>query len=132
MLSGLNHITIAVSELQRSFHFYKDVLDFSPVALWKQGAYLSLNDLWLCLALGPSKPAQDYSHLAFSVDAVSLQSYRQKLEAVDISWWKTNSSEGDSLYFLDPDGHKLELHVGDLESRVQSIRREPYEDLELF
>ncbi len=43
-----------------------------------------------------------------------------------------NSSEGDSLYILDPDGHKLELHVGDLESRLASMKAEPFDDMKLF
>ena len=32
------------------------------------------------------------------------------------SWeaWKNNSSRRDSLYLLDPDGHRLEIHAGNL------------------
>lgn len=37
-----------------------------------------------------------------------------------------NKSEGQSFYFLDPDGHKLELHVGDLASRLAQCREKPY------
>lgn len=40
--------------------------------------------------------------------------------------WKDNKSEGQSFYFLDPDGHKLELHVGDLASRLAQCREKPY------
>lgn len=34
--------------------------------------------------------------------------------------------EGASFYFLDPDGHKLEVHVGDLQSRLATCRHKPY------
>lgn len=40
--------------------------------------------------------------------------------------WKQNRSEGDSFYFLDPDGHRLEAHVGDLRSRLAACRQAPY------
>ena len=34
--------------------------------------------------------------------------------------FKENTSPGKSLYFLDPDGHKLEIHVGNWKARVDA------------
>jgi hypothetical protein len=46
--------------------------------------------------------------------------------------FQENRTEGASLYFLDPDGHKLEVHVGDLESRLRAARANPWDGLELL
>ncbi len=89
MLKGLNHITIAVSDLERSLDFYINALGFKGHVKWRQGAYLSLGDLWLCLSV--DKPDEK---------------------------------------LLDPDGHKLEIYSGDLYSRLESIKHQPYEGLE--
>ena len=43
-----------------------------------------------------------------------------------------NSSEGESFYFLDPDEHRLELHAGNLVSRLKQCRRQPYAGMEFF
>ena len=40
MLTGLNHLTLAVSDLDRSFEFYRHLLGFTPHARWQGGAYL--------------------------------------------------------------------------------------------
>lgn len=50
MLTGLNHLTLAVSDVNRSFNFYNNLLGFVPHARWQTGAYLSLGELWLCLS----------------------------------------------------------------------------------
>ena len=53
------------------------------------------------------------SHLAFSVDAEGFASLSEAIRLSGARFWKENRSEGPSLYFEDPDGHKLEIHVGD-------------------
>jgi catechol 2,3-dioxygenase-like lactoylglutathione lyase family enzyme len=132
MLSGLNHITIAVSDLDISFAFYSRLLEFKPHVRWDSGAYLSLGNLWLCLSLDTAKPAEDYSHIALDCDDRNFPKITERLRSAKIIEWKKNTSEGDSLYFLDPDGHKLEIHCGNLQSRLNSVRENPYGGLEWF
>lgn len=130
MLTGLNHITIAVSDLERSLDFYINALGFKGHVKWKKGAYLSLGDLWFCLSVDKPDEKSDYSHIAFSISEQDFTDFSHKLIQFDTAQWKENKSEGDSLYLLDPDGHKLEIHNGDLYSRLESIKHQPYEGLE--
>ncbi|WEF33739.1 fosfomycin resistance glutathione transferase [Pseudoduganella chitinolytica] len=135
MLSGLNHLTLAVLDLHRSVDFYRTLLGFRLHATWRAGAYLSLGDLWLCLSLDASRssqPAPDYTHYAFSVAADQFDAFVARLLDHSVVEWKTNRSEGKSFYFLDPDGHKLEVHVGDLASRLSQCRLAPYDGMRLF
>jgi len=135
MLTGLNHLTLAVNDLQRSLAFYCDVLQLRVEATWDAGAYLSLPGLWLCLSLDPlrsSQPCADYTHYAFSLDAADFLTFVTKLKAAKVREWRDNRSEGASFYFLDPDGHKLEAHVGDLASRLAACRQKPYAGMRFY
>jgi len=131
-VSGLNHITLAVANLSRSFDFYVGCLGLKPQAKWNSGAYLTAGDLWVCLSLDDAKPASDYTHVAFTVEHSDMTSWAERINRQEVVCWKDNTSEGASLYILDPDGHKLELHAGDLQSRLRAIREKPYAGLELF
>jgi catechol 2,3-dioxygenase-like lactoylglutathione lyase family enzyme len=129
MLTGLNHLTLAVRDLQRSLAFYRDVLQLNVEATWDNGAYLSLPGLWLCLSEDPQRsgePGADYTHYALSVSAADFTSLVETLKSAQVPQWRDNRSEGASFYFLDPDGHKLEAHVGDLQSRLAACRQKPY------
>ena len=132
MINGVNHITIAVSNIEQSFQFYVDVLGMRPHAKWTKGAYLSLNDMWFCLSLDKVQPAKDYTHIAFDVAQAQFTSVKDKILQSGVIQWKENKSEGDSLYFLDPNGHKLELHVGSLKNRLEFLATKPYDGLKLF
>ena len=87
--------------------------------------------LWLCLELDPraGEPQVDDSHIALSVDEAEFDRMAQAIRASGTKLWKENQSEGASLYLLDPDGHKLEIHVGDLRTRLESCRARPYEGM---
>ncbi len=132
MISGLNHLTIAVSDLDQSCRFYGDLLGIQIVARWDSGAYLQAGSLWLCLSLDNAVPAKDYTHFAFTVSDESIPAWRKKLIGAGVRLWRENRSEGSSVYFLDPDGHQLELHAGDLQSRLRAIEKQPYKGLQLF
>jgi len=134
-VTGLNHLTLSVSDLDRSFAFYVDGLGLRPLVRWARGAYLCAGEFWLCLSLDRlcrSGPLPEYSHFAFSVTPGTLATLRERARCRDWPIWQGNRSEGDSLYLQDPDGHKLELHVGDLVSRLASLRESPYDGLEWF
>lgn len=132
MIKGLNHITLAVSDLDTSTMFYVSVMDFRLRARWNRGAYLSLADIWLCLSLDNVVPAKDYSHIAFTVMQEDFNRFSKRIFDAGVNMWKENMSEGDSLYILDPDGHKLEVHVGNLESRLRFLQLAPYEGLKIY
>jgi len=126
-ISGLNHLTLAVADVQRSLAFYRDELGCSVRAVWAEGAYLEAGSLWLCLSRDDqvrSSPHPDYTHVALSVAESDFAEMSRRLREV-CCLWRDDRSEGASLYFLDPDGHKLELHVGSLETRLEHYRASP-------
>ena len=134
-LNGLNHITLAVTDIERSFLFYRDLLGFRPLCKWQTGAYFLVGGLWFCINLDSARKSEaspDYTHYAFSIDPSDFVSFKLRLLNAGIRSFKENTSEGDSFYFLDPDGHKLEIHVGDWQSRLAAIKKNPWPETEFF
>ena len=134
MLTGLNHLTLAISDLPRSIAFYQTTLGLRLHARWNRGAYLTAGELWLCLSLDTAarQPASGYTHYAFNIDEQRFERYVKALRAAGVTEWQQNTSEGESFYFLDPDGHKLEVHSGDISARLAACRAAPYEGMEFF
>ncbi len=139
MIEGLNHLTFATSDLERAFRFYRDVLGFRPLAKWARGAYFLAGregaELWCCLSLDPDSrktPHTDYTHTAFAVSPQNFEEASQKIRDSGAPIWKENKSEGDSLYFLDPDGHKLEIHATSWRERLASTKIKPYDGMVFF
>ena len=104
----------------------------TPKVRWATGAYLTLGELWFCLAKGHAEPSKDYSHIAFNIQAIEFQEFATQLLKKGVEVWQKNVSEGQSLYIFDPDGHKLEIHAGTLETRMQQLRVKAYPDLIWF
>ncbi|ELZ5940117.1 fosfomycin resistance glutathione transferase [Providencia vermicola] len=137
MLTGINHLTLAVTDIKNSLFFYHSILGMKLHARWKNGAYLTCGELWVCLSVDPTRKAQrpektDYTHYAFTVSSKDFSTVVEKLQRADVTVWKDNRSEGDSFYFLDPDGHKLEIHVGSLIERLAHCQKAPYENMVFY
>ena len=134
MIRGINHVTLAVTDLERALAFYRDLLGLRVAAVWPRGAYLEAGTLWLCLSRDDARrpdASPDYTHIAFDVDETDFAALASRIAAA-APQWRDNRSEGNSLYFLDPDGHKLELHVGTLRSRIAHYRNAPPPGMTLF
>lgn len=135
MIRGISHITLAVKDLNESFTFYEKVLEFRPLARWDKGAYLLAGNSWVCLAFDTEirkKSLPEYTHIAFSVSKDDYQTAAGRIIRSGAIIWQENRSEGDSLYFLDPNGHKLEIHVGDWHTRLAACRKNPFNDMIFF
>lgn len=133
MVNGINHITLSVRSLSESFAFYKEVLGFKPLMKKPRSAYFLAGDLWFCIEEDPAvRPGElpEYTHFAFGADQDSFKVIRQKILDANVKIFKNNTSEGDSIYFVDPNGHKLEIHVGDWKSRLADYRGQT--DTEIF
>jgi catechol 2,3-dioxygenase-like lactoylglutathione lyase family enzyme len=132
VLTGFNHLTLAVSDLSRSFDFYSRLLNFKPQAIWDRGAYLSLGELWLCLSLGPVEASASYTHFAFSIPQADFEAFRRRLLQGRVVEWQQDRSEGESCFLKGTDWHPRGGHVGSLGSRLAACRERPYEGMRFF
>jgi len=130
MITGVNHVTLVVRDLNASLSFWRDILGLTLRARGPDMAYLSGGTLWLCLERGTPSPREDDSHIAFSCAPEDYDRLCARLAAAPV--WKQNRSEGASLYILDPDGHKLEIHLGNLTTRLAHYRQIAPKDITLF
>lgn len=123
---GINHITLATSDLARSIDFYRNILGLTLVTSWDKGAYFLAGNLWFCLNYDPKtkkKPTEEYSHLAFTIKLADFAAIKQTVIENKIPIWQENSSPGESLYILDPDNNKLELHTSTLQERLSWMQQ---------
>ena len=135
MVTGINHITLSVRNANASFSFYTDVLGFKPIARWRTGSYLLAGDTWIALYYDRdihNRPLQEYSHIAFSVDKSDFLNLKEKIRLSGTRIWQENRTEGESCYFLDPDGHKLEIHASSLQERIENMKKNPWDEIEYY
>ena len=125
MIRGINHITFATTKLNESIEFYSEILGGKLKAKWEKGAYLELGNVWIALNQVDSFEVRCddiTTHIAFTVDNDSFLQIKDRLNSIGVVEYKKNISEGNSFYFNDPDDHKLEIHTGSLDTRLNWIK----------
>lgn len=135
MITGINHVTLSIKNLDESLKFYSEILGFKLVAKWIKGCYLIAGDMWIALIVDNKvreTELPEYTHIAFSVSLGDFCEMSNRIKDYGSIIFQENKSEGESLYFIDPNGHKLEIHASDLETRLKTAKESPWETLEFF
>jgi len=130
-VSGINHVTLTAASIREAIAFYCEILGCELIAYWSAGAYLTAGTTWIALVArdeSPS-PATDYTHLALDVSTADFDRLAERIRGSGARVWQDNWTEGDSLYFEDPTGHRLEIHCSNLAARLAAARRDPWEGL---
>jgi catechol 2,3-dioxygenase-like lactoylglutathione lyase family enzyme len=128
LVEGINHAKFAVRDLERSFRFYAEVLGLWAISRWDRGAYLEAGEDWIALTVHEETqegPLPEYTHPAFSVSPALFGKAKERLGEAGAEVWQENPTEGEAFYFLDPDGHKPEIHASDSVRRIEADRRNP-------
>src|SRR5215510_11131375 len=126
MITGVNHLTLAVRDIEESCTFYHDILGFTPIQRSPISAYLLAGEMWIALTLdvhARQEPLPEYTHIAFTVAPADFDALKARLMQAGVQEWQTNQTEGASYYFVDPNGHKLEIHASDLATRIATAKQ---------
>jgi len=119
-LEGLDHVALAVRDVDRSAAWYCDVLGLERrhADVWgDHPAVVGIGTTSLALfpVEGPvprPRPGRDVlsmRHVAVRVNASNFAGAQRALEARGIQWTFQDHQIAHSIYFHDPDGHEIEI-----------------------
>jgi catechol 2,3-dioxygenase-like lactoylglutathione lyase family enzyme len=118
---GLHHVALLSSDVERTVHFYQDILGFPLTEIFENRDYRGSNHFFFDIGNGnllaffdfPGLDLGPYAevlgglhHLAISVEPDKWQQARQRLDAEGVEYLLESDT---SIYFRDPDGARVEL-----------------------
>jgi catechol 2,3-dioxygenase-like lactoylglutathione lyase family enzyme len=153
-LEGIDHLAMSVRDVERSAHWYVDVLGFerrfpgmwdgipvfigkgtTSIALFPSQSNTTASSAKAATAPGSTSLAAGASakaasergdvrmlHLAFRAKRKNFLAAQEELKQRGIQFEFQDHEISHSIYFSDPDGHKLEITTYDLEGVGLSTR----------
>ena len=118
---GLHHFAVICTDVERTVHFYQEVLEFPLTEIFENRDYKGSNHFFFDIGHGnllaffdfPGLDLGPYAevlgglhHLAISVTPENWAHLRGKLDAAGVNYMVESEV---SIYFRDPDGARLEL-----------------------
>jgi catechol 2,3-dioxygenase-like lactoylglutathione lyase family enzyme len=118
---GVHHMAIVSSDVEQTVRFYQDVLGFPLTDIFENRDYPGSNHFFFDIGHGnllaffdfPGLDVGPYAevlgglhHIAISVEPEQWEQARRRLDAAAVPY---QIESGTSMYFLDPDGARLEL-----------------------
>ena len=130
-LEGIDHVALAVRDVERSAKWYVEVLGFERLheGMWN-GIPIFIGKGNTAIALFPARSGDSQSparsgkiemlHLAFRASRENFLGAQQDLKHRGIKFEFQDHEISHSIYFRDPDGHELEITTYDLKGRAPS------------
>jgi catechol 2,3-dioxygenase-like lactoylglutathione lyase family enzyme len=112
--SGIDHIVLHVSDVQRSKRFYTELLGMTAYRENDTQVFLHAGGQGIALFKAPDNAAvyagSDLNHLALNVAGGTYETLKAELQQHGVS---VTGRPGDAhcIYFQDPDGHRLQLTI---------------------
>ncbi len=118
---GVHHIAILSSDVERTVHFYQNVLGFPLTDIFENRDYKGSNHFFFDIGNGNLLAFFDFPdlglgayaevlgglhHIAISVEPEQWEGAKARLEEAGVPF---QLESGTSMYFRDPDGTRLEL-----------------------
>jgi catechol 2,3-dioxygenase-like lactoylglutathione lyase family enzyme len=116
---GIDHVALAVADLDRSEAFYRDVLGLERThEEWDPPRVLASRGSGVALfpaepQYGEPSPAH-ILHIALRVDRTNFEAAQAELSERGIEHRFSDHGLAHSIYFEDPDGYRLELTTYDV------------------
>ncbi len=124
-LEGLDHIALAVRDVQRSAKWYVDVLGFErrypgmwegvPVFVGKERTAIALFPLGSDRTSTQPRAPGAMLHFALRADRKNFLATQRDLTSRGIAFHFQDHEISHSIYFRDPDGHEVEVTTYELE-----------------
>jgi catechol 2,3-dioxygenase-like lactoylglutathione lyase family enzyme len=124
-LEGIDHVALSVRDVERSTQWYIDVLGFERrhEGMW-DGVPVFIGKGTTSLALFPTKSNERSKssgrgdvrilHLALRANRENFLAAQEELKRRGIKFEFQDHEISHSIYFSDPDGHKLEITTYEL------------------
>jgi catechol 2,3-dioxygenase-like lactoylglutathione lyase family enzyme len=118
---GVHHVALLCADVERTIHFYQDVLGFPLTDLFENRDYRGSTHFFFDLGHGNTIAFFDFPgldlgpyaevlgglhHLAISITPEQWSAARERLDTEGVEVLELS---GSSLYFSGPDGERLEL-----------------------
>ncbi len=124
-LEGIDHVALAVRDVERSANWYVDVLGFErqyqevwggiPTFIGKGNTAIALFPLRDSDSKSPARSSGiRMLHLAFRANRENFLGAQQELKKRGIKFEIQDHETSYSIYFSDPDGHELEITTYEL------------------
>jgi catechol 2,3-dioxygenase-like lactoylglutathione lyase family enzyme len=124
-LEGLDHVALAVRDVERSADWYVEVLGFErrfqemwdgvPVFVARDKTAIALFPAGTDQAGAPPRKSTGMLHLAMRADRENFVAAQRDLTSRGISFHFRDHEISHSIYFRDPDGIELEITTYELE-----------------